>query len=138
LTTFILTIKYSSIYKIKSNILSEDCYLMNSVLRAAEILKSYTREKTAFTNSELAKKLGLNRSTVTRLLYALEKAGFLVRDERTREYSLAYWVYRIGNVYISKIDFHKEAMSLLAQLSASCKETVHLAVLREFQAFYFG
>jgi len=28
-------------------------------------------------------------------------------------------------------------MALLAQLSASCKETVHLAILRDFQVFYF-
>ena len=56
--------------------MSEDRYLVNSVLRGTEILKPYTREKTAFTHSELAKKLGLNRSTVTRLLYSLEKGGF--------------------------------------------------------------
>ena len=114
----------------------EDRYLMNSVLRATEILKSYKREKTAFTNSELAKNLGLNRSTVTRLLHSLEKAGFLKRDEKTREYSLAYWVYRIGNVYISQIDLHKEAMPFLVQLSQSCKEAVHLAIFRELQVFY--
>jgi IclR family transcriptional regulator, KDG regulon repressor len=118
--------------------LSEDRYIMNSVLRTAEILKSFTREKTAFTNSELSKKLGLNRSTITRLLYSLEKAGFLVRDDRTKAYALSYWLYRIGNVYISQIDLHKEAMPLLSQLSQSCKEAVHLAVLRDFQVFYLN
>ena len=109
---------------------------MNSVLRAAEILKSYTREKPTFSNNELSKKLGLNRSTVTRLLYSLEKAGFLIRDDRTKAYALSYWLYRIGNVYISQIDLHKQAMPLLSQLSQSCKEAVHLAILRECQVFY--
>ena len=77
--------------------MSEDRYLVNSVLRATEILKAYTREKTAFTNSELAKKLGLNRSTVTRLLYSLEKAGFLVRDERTSDCFYKFEWTRVPN-----------------------------------------
>jgi len=48
----------------------------------AQILQSFSFAKSTYTNAELSKKLGLNRSTVTRLLYSLEKAepvfgGFL-------------------------------------------------------------
>ena len=116
--------------------LNGDRYLINSVLRAAQILESFSANKFHYTNSELAIKLGLNKSTMTRLLYSLEKAGFLVRDPKTREYRLTHSLFCIGNVYINQIDLHKGAMPLLAQLSESCKETVHLAVLREFQVFY--
>jgi IclR family KDG regulon transcriptional repressor len=116
--------------------LSVDRYLINSVLRAAKILESFSMNKFHYTNSELAIKLGLNKSTVTRLLYSLEKAGFLVRDPKTREYCLTHSVFRIGNVYINQIDLHKEAMPLLNQLSLFCKETVHLAILHGFEVFY--
>ena len=116
--------------------MSEDRYVINSVLRAAQILKAYSKEKALFTNSELARRFGLNRSTITRLLYSLEKAGFLVRDQRTREYALTHWLFRIGNVYISQTDLHKEAMPLLERLASSCKETVHLAILSGVKLLY--
>ena len=116
--------------------MSGDRYLINSVLRAAQILESFSQDKFHYTNSELAAKLGLNKSTVTRLLYSLEKAGFLVRDPKTREYGLTHRLFRIGNIYINQVDLHKEAMPLLNQLMLSCKETVHLAILHGFEVFY--
>ncbi len=116
--------------------MSEDRYLINSVLRAAQILKSFSVTKPYYTNSELAKLLGLNRSTVTRLLYSLERAGFLRREEKTKEYSLTHWLFHIGSVYLNKTDLHKEAMTLISDLSEMCRETVHLAILRDLQIFY--
>jgi IclR family KDG regulon transcriptional repressor len=118
--------------------LSDNRYLINSVLRATQILESFSVEKPAYTNSEFAKKLGLNKSTITRLLYSLERAGFLVKDPKTKEYRLTHRLFRIGNVYISQIDLHKESMELLEQLSASCKETVHLGILNEFNVIYLN
>ncbi|MBW1819954.1 MAG: helix-turn-helix domain-containing protein, partial [Deltaproteobacteria bacterium] len=52
-------------------------YLINSVLRAAKILESFSLEKSTYTNTEISKKLGINKSSVTRLLYSLEETGFL-------------------------------------------------------------
>jgi len=116
--------------------LNRDRYVINSVLRAAEILDSFSFEKSAYTNSEIAKKLHLNKSTVTRLLCSLEKAGFLQRNNKTAEYRLTHRLFRIGSIYINQIGLHSEAMPLLSELASSCKETVHLAVLNEFEVFY--
>ena len=116
--------------------MSNDRYVINSVLRAAMILESFNFNKSTYTNSELSKKLGLSKSMVTRLLCSLEKAGFIERDSKTKEFRLTHRLFRIGNVYISQIDFHKEAMPLLLELSTLSKETVHLAILNQFRVFY--
>jgi len=115
---------------------NRDPYLINSVLRAARILESFSFQKPAYTNSELSKVLGLNRSTVTRLLYSLERAGFLERNGKTREYRLTHRLFRIGSVYINQVSLHTEAMPLLLNLASWCKETVHLAVLNDGEVFY--
>ena len=112
-----------------------DRYLINSVLRAALILQSFSINKTSYTNAELSKKLELNRSTLTRLLYSLEKAGFLERDSKTGEYELTHELYRIGTIYINQVNLHREAMPLLSELASSCKETAHLAVLHKTEVF---
>lgn len=116
--------------------MSKDRYLINSVLRAAQILESFSFEKSAYTNSELSKKLGFNKSAVTRLLYSLEEAGFVQRDGKTNEYRLTHRLFRIGSVYVNQIDLHAVAMPLLSELASSCRETVHLTVLNEFEVFY--
>ena len=106
-------------------------YLINSVLRAAQILESFSLHKDSFTNAELSKALGLNKSSVTRLLYSLEEAGFLRRDNTTGRYKLTYKLFRIGNVYIQHASLYKEAMPVLSQLVEATRETAQLNVLEK-------
>ena len=116
--------------------MSSNPYLINSVLRAARILEAFTLENPTYTNSQLSKKLGFNKSAATRLLYSLEEAGFLRREKKTGEYSLTSRLFRIGSVYINQISFRTEAKPLLTELASLFKETVHLAVLNDFEVFY--
>ncbi len=106
-------------------------YLINSVLRAAKILESFSLEKSTYTNTEISKKLGINKSSVTRLLYSLEETGFLERDMSTGAYRLTFKLYKLGNIYIKKAKLHREAMPLLSELALLTKETAHLALLQK-------
>ncbi len=111
-------------------------YLINSVLRAGKILEAFSFDRPAYTNIELSKKLGLNKSTMTRLLYSLEKAGFIARDKKTAEYRLTHRLLPIAAVYLNQLSLHTEAKPLLDELSARTGETVHLSVLDGFQVLY--
>ncbi|MFC1891369.1 IclR family transcriptional regulator [Thermodesulfobacteriota bacterium] len=114
----------------------DDKYIINSVLRATQILDAFSIEKTSFTHSELSKSLGINKAAVTRLLYTLERAGFLEKKSATNGYSLTVKPFRIGSVYLNNVDMHAIAMPHLAELSSKYKETAHLAVLYENKAFF--
>lgn len=114
---------------------STDHYLINSVLRATKILECFSPKKNIYTHTELSKKLGINRSSLTRLLYTLETAGFLEREENTRQYKLTYKLYRLGNIYINQTSL-QEALPLLKKLAAACKETTHLSVLEGFEVSF--
>jgi DNA-binding IclR family transcriptional regulator len=116
--------------------MDDNRYLINSVLRAALILESFSFEKFTYTNTELSKLLGLNKSSLTRLLYSLEKCGFLQRDPKTAEYKLTHRLFRIGSIYINQVSLQKEAMTFLSELASSCKETVHLAILDGSEVLY--
>jgi len=116
-------------------VLPKNRYSINSILRALRILDSFTFEESAYTNKELAKKLGLNKSTITALLSSLEEGGFLEKDEKTREYRLTYKLYQLGCVYISQIDFRKVAIPLLTELAVSSNETVNIGYLNKYTVF---
>ena len=114
----------------------EDRYIIPSVIRALQILEVFSLEKSTYTNSEISKKLDLNKSSVTRLLYSLEKARFIWRNQETGAYQLTHKAYQVGKVYIKQVDVHKVSMPILENLTSTCQEVSHLGILDEMQVLY--
>jgi len=114
----------------------EDRYIIPSVIRALHILEAFSFHKSTYTNSEIANKFGLNKSSVTRLLYSLAKAGFIKRNSETGAYQLTHKTYQVGRVYIKQVDVHKVSMPILENLTSICQEVSHLGILDEMQVLY--
>jgi DNA-binding IclR family transcriptional regulator len=114
----------------------KDRYLINSILRASNILKCFTKGKAHFKISELARELRLDRSTTYRILLSLEKCGFVEKDKRTGEYSLGLSTFEIGNTYLRQMDFIKISKPVMMELALKVQETVHLAVLSDTEIIY--
>ena len=115
---------------------SKDRYFINSILRASAILKSFAGEQTHLRISELARRLGLDRSTTYRILLSLEKCGLVEKDEKTGEYALGLAAFELGNAYLRRMDFIQLSKPVMAELAQKVQETVHLAVLSDTEIFY--
>ncbi len=113
-----------------------DRYLINSILRASRILRCFLEGRTHYKISELARQLGLDRSTTYRLLLSLEKCGLVEKDEKTGEYSLGMAAFEIGNTYLRQMDFVLISKPVMVDLAAKVQETVHLAVLSGTEIVY--
>jgi len=114
----------------------KDRYLINSILRACNILKCFSKEKSHFKISELAQQLQLDRSTTYRILLSLERCGLLEKNEETGEYSLGMAAFEIGNAYLRRLDFIQISKPVMADLALKVQETVHLAVLSGTEIVY--
>jgi DNA-binding IclR family transcriptional regulator len=115
-----------------------DRYAINSILRAFQVLDAYTFEKSSYKFSDLVKKLGFNKTTLVRVLASLVKAGVLELDNQSKEYRLTYRLFQIGNIYRDRMDLYDVALPFISKLSSSTEETVHLAVLNNYQVLYIG
>ena len=115
---------------------SKDRYLINSILRASNILRCLSGEKTHLKISELARQLGLDRSTTYRILLSLEKCRLVEKDKKTGEYSLGLAAFEIGNTYLRQMDFIKISKPIMTELALKIQETVHLAVLSDTEIVY--
>ena len=113
-----------------------DRYVINSILRASSILRCFLGGKTSYRISELARQLGLDRSTTYRLLLSLEKCGLVEKHEKTGEYSLGMAAFEIGNTYLKQMDFIQASKPIMVELAARVQETVHLAVLSGTEIVY--
>jgi IclR family transcriptional regulator, KDG regulon repressor len=115
---------------------SKDRYLINSILRASNILRCFLGEKSHLKISEISRQLGLDRSTTYRILLSLEKCGFVEKDKRTGEYSLGLSTFEIGNTYLRRMDFIKISKPIMTELALKVQETIHLAVLSDTEILY--
>ncbi len=78
--------------------------------------------------SQLARELGVAKSTVHRLLTALCSRGFAERSPVTGRYRLGLRLHELGALAISRHQLCRTAMPLLQALRAQTGNTVHLAV----------
>ena len=115
---------------------SKDRYLINSILRASNVLRCFLGEKSHFKISEIARQLKLDRSTTYRILLSLEKCGLVEKDQKTGEYSLGLSTFEIGNTYLRRMDFIKVSNPIMTELSLKVQETIHLAVISDTEIVY--
>lgn len=114
----------------------KDKYIINSILRAGNVLSCLAEEADQLKISELARRLQLDRSTVYRILLSLEKCRLVQKDEKTGAYSLGLASFEIGNSFISRMDFIQISKPVMTDLAEAVQETVHLAVLSDSEVVY--
>ena len=108
---------------------------IQSVDRAAALLKAVANAKQPPTVGELAAQCGLNRSTAWRLLATLDAQGLVERDPVTQRYSVGYAIFQIaaGGDHDA---FVRRAHPVLERLANDTGETASLAVVKRFELVY--
>lgn len=114
----------------------EQRYVIRSVSRALELLKTFVGAESELSLAEISRRLNLNRSTTFRLLVTLQSHGYLEQDPETRKYRLGVTCLELGSVFLNQSDIRKEALPILSGLRDGCKETVHLARLAGSEVVY--
>lgn len=100
-----------------------------AVLRAMSILKAFTDTHPDRGVAELARELGLHKTTVFRLLAALEHEGMIARTESAGVYRLGPEAIVLGAQALRSNDLRTAAHAELVALAETCGETTSLEVL---------
>lgn len=112
-----------------------DKYGIRSVERAVKILLAFTFEEPVLSLAQLARKVGLNRTTTFRMARSLCAYGLL---EQTRDgnYCLGLKIFELGNIVAKQIDLRQIALPYLKELSERFEETAHLGILERNKVLY--
>jgi DNA-binding IclR family transcriptional regulator len=100
-----------------------------SVERALDVLRAVGESRPEPGLSELADALGLHKTTVFRLLGALERAEFVVRDEDRQRYQLGPALFELATQARRATGLHEAARPELESLAHDVGETATLEVL---------
>jgi IclR family transcriptional regulator, KDG regulon repressor len=109
---------------------------LSSVGTAIALLKSFSESDVEIGISQLAKTLGVAKSTVHRLAMTLVSEGLLEQNPETGRYRLGIGLFRLGSLVRQRMDVSTEARPHLFALRESTGETVHLALLDGPQIMY--
>ena len=102
---------------------------VRSVDRAAALLLALGDSQGEAGVTELARRLGLHKSTASRLLATLEKRGLVEQDEESGKYRLGLIVIRLAERAERTLDLRALAMPELDRLARTTRETTGLGIL---------
>ena len=100
-----------------------------AVLRAVSLLRAFTDAQPKWGLTELARTLGLNKTTTYRLLTALESEGMLMRSPDADTYRLGPQAIALGARALRSNDLRSASHAELDALAQATGETTTLEVL---------
>ncbi|MDQ1709043.1 MAG: hypothetical protein QOG49_428, partial [Frankiaceae bacterium] len=104
---------------------------IQSVDRAASILRALATGAPTLGVTEIADRIGLAKPTVYGLLRTLEHNGLVRQDSDTGKYCLGPSVLQLGNAYLAGSQLRSRSMLRAAALARQVNEAVWVGVLTE-------
>lgn len=104
-------------------------YFAPSVKKAFEILRLVSASKDGIGISDIARGLGMAKSTVHGMTSALEEIGAVLRDPATKRYTLGFTLFELGKNAYSQIDLKDLARPVAEELMERTHASVFLGVL---------
>jgi len=105
--------------------------MIQSLDRALKLLELISQSEEGCICSDLAKVIGVDRSTAYRLLETLEAHNYVHQDLSTKKYTLGNKIQDLSLRLTNNIKLQNEARSFLKSLTQKTGETSHLAVLQD-------
>ena len=99
-----------------------------SLLNGLGVLEAFSIEKPVLGVTEIAQRVGLHKSTVSRILAGLEKARYVQRDDETGRFRLGLGLIALSGPLLAELDVRRVAYPELERLTDATLETSALAV----------
>jgi IclR family KDG regulon transcriptional repressor len=109
-------------------IVNNDMYQAPTVTKAFQILELVARHDKRLTLSDISRELGIGKSTVHGIARALEGVGAVVRDDKTRHYSLGMTLFELARTIYARIDLKDIARPIMEALMREIRQSVFLGM----------
>lgn len=102
---------------------------IKSLRRAVSILRTFTVESPELGVTDISKRVGLQKSTVFRLLQTLMVEGLVHKNPETGRYRLGIGVIELAGIVLAQSDLRRIAQPHMHILAEKSRNTVTLSVL---------
>jgi IclR family KDG regulon transcriptional repressor len=106
--------------------------LLSSVVKTLRVLEAFSADRQELSTIELSRMLGMDKSSVSRIVVTLQHHGYLNRNNLNGRYRLGAKLIDLGNQVLRRydqLDIGEIAAPFLRELSNLIREVVHLGIL---------
>lgn len=108
---------------------------LKSVASALDLLDCFLEDEELGV-SDVARRLGVAKSTAHRLLTTLTSRGIVEQNPSTGRYRLGIHLFELGHLALSRVDLRRRSKTLLEQLREASGWTVHLSIAQGADVLY--
>ncbi len=93
------------------------------IVNAIAVLRSFTADEPLLGVTEIANRVGLHKSTVSRILATFEQEGLVERDPETRRFRLGLGLIAVAGPLLAELEERRVAYPVLRELTELTGET---------------
>jgi DNA-binding IclR family transcriptional regulator len=108
---------------------AENVDISSTAFKALRVFEAVALSPQPVTLSDVAVLVDIDKSTTYRMLNTLIEAGYIVRDEPSKRYSLSYKVVALSRNLLAENEISRVCRQVLEELTTITHETVHLNIL---------
>lgn len=108
----------------------KESYSIQSVDNALDLLEALCEGEDEVRISQLSERLGMNKTSIFRLLATLENRGYVEKQEKSGKYKLGLSAYEMGQKLLSRMGLLRTAKPVIEKLARECNEALYLTVPR--------
>jgi DNA-binding IclR family transcriptional regulator len=109
---------------------------IRSVTKAIRLLEALAGDTVPIGVSDLARRLDMDKASVSRMLRTLEQAAFVAQDAQSQRFTLGVALIALGQKALKRIDLRDSARPSLEALAKATGECAHIAMLVSDRSFY--
>lgn len=110
--------------------------LHNPTIRIIKILESLSNTPLGLTLSEISRKTGSPKSTISPIIHTLLKEGYINRNNETARYNIGLKSFLVGTSYYSNCDSLEIVENEMKNITSICNEVCQLGILIDYSVFY--
>lgn len=118
--------------------MKEDRHFVTALARGLDVLRCFSAERMELGTTDIARLVGLSQSTVWRLCYTLQKAGYLVPGNDPERLRVSPGVLALGCVCLSQRGVTEVALPHMAEIANRFQSSLSIAARDGLQMIIMG
>lgn len=111
---------------------------IKSIIKAARVINMLANEGQPLSLAQMSSNMSISKSTLHGIISTLVDVKFVVQDQQTGRYWLGTRLFEIGSSISSQWNVRKIAYPFIQRIVAETGETVHMAVLDDYEVLYIN
>jgi len=111
---------------------------IKSIVKAAKAINVLAAAGQPMSLAAMSKELQISKSTLHGIISTLVDVKFIAQDQQSGRYRLGTRLFELGSAISNQWDVRKIGYPIIQQIVAGIGETVHMAVLDDYEVLYIN